>query len=57
MNRWPSPATEGEIVMSKPDGNTKPVILAEGLVRVPQLLGCRRQAIIPMHDRVKGVGE
>jgi hypothetical protein len=57
MNRWPSPATEGEIVMSKPDGNTKPVILAEGLVRVPQLLGCRRHAIIPMHDRVKGVGE
>jgi hypothetical protein len=43
--------------MSKPDGNTKPVILAEGLVRVPQLLGCRRQAIIPMLDRVKGVGE
>jgi len=34
--------------VSKPTVNTKPVMPAGGLVRVSQLLGCRRDGIVPI---------
>ncbi len=33
--------------MSKPKVNTRPVIPVEGLVRLSQVLGCRRHGIVP----------